>query len=249
MGTKKYLLIVDTVGNKLGTQVFGAGMMDMQIISATDPAHAKLIYLNTQPNKSRAVLTDCLYIYDLGEIVTGMDDVEKRGGVPVFRFIQPGGRRPPKPHYNIAERVQVKLDNQTVGDKKPDTYTPGLREADVRHKEFQEPEYIEKSVSENFSEDQRRILRNVGADKTSSNMDERFNLKVHASVANDSEKEQEEILRRLQISDDYGNVSTESQPASDVYVDPELTQVVNDKPLSREELKRLLAEAEEMGGI
>lgn len=202
MGTTKFLIVVDTTYSRVRTS-FPPAIIDVQIVSATDEQHARQLFLRSIPRNLVGQLQDNLYVFNLNALLNDMDTFEKSGGVPVFKFVLPGNRRPPKSN-NVANQVTTTLGNETitqendsstvdhrVPEEPPKAEPPAGREViaqankSVRSAEFQEREYVSRTTPNTLSEEQESIVKRLGADRSTQGAGEEVNSQVNATTGID----------------------------------------------------------------
>jgi hypothetical protein len=279
MGNRKYLVIVDTTYSPVPTQ-FPKAIIDVQIVSATDEQHARQIFLRGINQNLANQLQHNLYVLDLEMLTHDMDVVEQRGGTPVFKFVLPGNRRPPR-SLSLEQRVIVQSGNQTLTQPndshtvdqrsqmapppvEPPTANEVITQANksLRSSQFQQKEYEARTTTSVLTEEQRRLISKLGADQRTEGANEAVVSKVNASaginatltpqhvdtyISNNVSPEQAAILAKLgaslntQIVHDPDLIA-EIQETSQVPIDPSLTELPGEQPLTAEQIAALQAE-------
>lgn len=248
MENKKYLIVVDTVGNREANTVLGVnGMLDVQIISTTSEDIAIELFLKSQPPRHAAALRNSLYVYDLETVLGEIDAVDAAGGNGWFRFVQAGGRRPPKP-VPLAQRVQVSASGETVttaqdsqdmdnrSAQQPPSPLPREREELVenvnkspRNHEFRKQEETMGTTSDKLTAEQAALVNSVGAGQTTQGMDENVNLRVNSAVGSNN------VQAKPQQVETSNDVSSEGASIlQSLGVDVPNDTIVNDPELNSE---------------
>lgn len=210
MGTRKYLLVVDTTYSPVQTQ-FPSAIIDVQILSATDEQHARQLFLRSIPERLAQQLQHNLYIFDLEVITHDMDVVEQKGGSPAFKFVLPNNRRPPK-SMGLENRVSQSLgnetitqenDSQTVDNRNPQPPPQPIQPAQnevisqanksIRSSEFQEKEYEARTTNDNFSSEQQEIINKMGAGQKMEGSDEAVNGQVNTATGMNNSLRQQPV--------------------------------------------------------
>lgn len=199
MGTRKFMVVVDTTYSPVPTQ-FPKAIIDIQVLSATDEQHARQLFLRSIPENLANQLQHNLYIFDMEQMFHDMDVVEEKGGSPAFKFVLPGNRRHPR-STSIEQRVTTNLGNQTVTQPNdsqtvdqrnpqpaPRAEAPAGNEVisqankSVRSSEFQQKEYESRSTPEVLNEEQASIISRMGASQRIEGSDEAVNGQVNTST-------------------------------------------------------------------
>lgn len=202
MGTTKFLLVVDTTYTRVPTS-FPRAIIDVQIISAVDEHHARQLFLRSIPRNLVGQLQNNLWVFNLDQLLVDMDEFEKNGGSPVFKFVLPGNKRHPQTN-NLAQQVTTTLGNETITQPN-DSSTVDRRFPDVprspappagsevitqanksiRSAEFQTKDYVSRTTSDVLTEDQERIIQKLGANRKTQGAGEEVNSRVNAATGLD----------------------------------------------------------------
>lgn len=247
METKKYLIIIDTIGDRVAQTAFnGAKILDVQILDGIDPEDVRQKFLSTLQVREARALYDSVFIYDLNEIAMGMDTVKQNGGDPAFRFVRPGNTRPPK-MPNLAQQVQTNLgnqtltranDSQTVDHRQPDPApqpVPRTKEEIVgnavkspRSQEFQTMDYQAKTTTNQLSPEQQRLVETMGANPMGDGANEGVNLRVNAATGHDHtlSPQHHNMVAPNQLNQDQQSILQSVGVETDMNIvqDPELQQ-------------------------